>query len=178
MRRLLLGVFQKIPFLRSLHILSWLAFDSLFLFKQHKALMNPPPAKLSKSIVAQAMSRHVYLPDELIAEVQSFLPVNSLLRLKCVKKSWKTLISKPIFVKLHLHRSSRKRHIAAVIKHGISYHNVLTFPLNHLLENPSFTIAHNPYYRLSYKDYTPPLGEICTYLESSHWDNIWKIRIF
>ncbi|AES75965.1 F-box protein interaction domain protein [Medicago truncatula] len=70
--------------------------------------MNPPKAKSSKSIVTQAMSRRVYLPDELIAEVLSFLPVKSLLRLKLVSKSWINLISDPIFVKLHLHRFSRK----------------------------------------------------------------------
>jgi len=65
--------------------------------------------------------------------------------------------SDPIFVKLHLHRSSRKRQIA-VIEHRKVYHNVLTFPLNHLLKNPSITIARGPYYRLSYTDYTLIVG--------------------
>ncbi|KEH37800.1 putative F-box domain-containing protein [Medicago truncatula] len=49
----------------------------------------------------------VILPDELVAEVLSFLPVNSLMQLKCVSKSWNSLISDPFFVKLHLIKSSR-----------------------------------------------------------------------
>ena len=145
--------------------------------------MNPPQAKSSKSIVTQAMSRRVYLPLELIAEVLSFLPVKSLLRLKWVSKSWKTLISDPIFVKLHLHRSSRKRHIA-LVEHGMSYHNVLTFPLNHLLKNPPMTIARHPYYRLSYKDCTRIVGScnglVCLVGDSDSekfvrtWFRIWN----
>jgi len=46
------------------------------------------------------------VPDDLIAEVLSFLPFKSLLQLRCVSKSWKTLISDSAFVKLHLNRSS------------------------------------------------------------------------
>ncbi|XP_058741499.1 F-box/kelch-repeat protein At3g23880-like [Vicia villosa] len=49
----------------------------------------------------------VYLPDELITEVLSFLPVKSLMRLRCVSKSWNTLIYDPTFVNHHLKRSSR-----------------------------------------------------------------------
>jgi len=130
------------------------------------------------------MSPRIYLPDELIAEVLSFLPVKSLLRLKWVSKSWMNLISDPMFVKLHLHRSSRKRHIAVkepVIEHGSVYqYNLLTFPLNHLLENPSITIAQSPYYRLSYKDYTRIVGS-CNGLVcllggdfESTWLRIWN----
>ncbi|PNX70663.1 F-box/kelch-repeat protein, partial [Trifolium pratense] len=56
----------------------------------------------------------VFLPEELILDVVSFLPVKSLIRLKCVRKSWKSLISEPTFVKLHLNRSSRNADLTIV----------------------------------------------------------------
>jgi len=87
-----------------------------------------------------------FLPVELIVEVLSYLPVKSLIRWKKVCKLWNTLISDPTFVELHLQRSTRRnRHIAGV-KYGPGC-IVVTFPMNHLLENPSIKIANNPYYR-------------------------------
>ncbi|AES98556.1 putative F-box domain-containing protein [Medicago truncatula] len=94
----------------------------------------------------------IYLPDELVAEILSFLPVKSLMRLRCMCKSWKTLIYDSAFVKLHFQRPSRKKHIA-VIKYEAGYiAETKNFPLNHSLENPSVSIASNSYYRLEYKD--------------------------
>ncbi|KAI8556194.1 hypothetical protein RHMOL_Rhmol05G0233100 [Rhododendron molle] len=46
------------------------------------------------------------LPPEIIAAVLSRLPVKSLLRLRCVCKSWRSLISNPKFVKTHLSLAS------------------------------------------------------------------------
>lgn len=47
------------------------------------------------------------LPDDLIAEVLLFLDVKFLMQLKCVCKSWNSLISSdPTFVKMHLIKSS------------------------------------------------------------------------
>ncbi|CAL0324321.1 unnamed protein product [Lupinus luteus] len=45
------------------------------------------------------------LSDDLIMEILSWLPVIYLLQFRCVCKSWKSLISLPSFVKLHLERS-------------------------------------------------------------------------
>ena len=47
------------------------------------------------------------LPDDLIAEVLSLLDLKFLMQLKCVCKSWNSLISSdPTFAKMHLTRSS------------------------------------------------------------------------
>jgi len=48
------------------------------------------------------------LPNDIITEILSFLPVKSLLQFRCVCdcKSWKTLTSELSFVKLHLNRSA------------------------------------------------------------------------
>ncbi|GAU40121.1 hypothetical protein TSUD_389710 [Trifolium subterraneum] len=43
-----------------------------------------------------------FLPEELIIQILLWLPVRFLLQLKCVSKSWKTLISDPKFAKTHL----------------------------------------------------------------------------
>ncbi|KAL2901767.1 F-box protein CPR1 [Bienertia sinuspersici] len=54
------------------------------------------------------------LPQEIIVEILSRLPVNSLLRFKRVCKSWYSLIKTPQFIKLHLNRaliSNSDRHL-------------------------------------------------------------------
>ena len=117
--------------------------------------MNPPQPKSPNSI--NTLMSSLYLPDELIAEVLSFLPVQSLLQLRCVCKSWKTLISDKAFVKLHLQRPSRNKHIAVIKIEG--RYNPVTFPLSHLLENPSKTIASNSCYQLEYRDCSRVVGE-------------------
>ncbi|KAK4284261.1 hypothetical protein QN277_001116 [Acacia crassicarpa] len=45
------------------------------------------------------------LPNELRTEILFHLPIKSLVRLKCVSKSWLSLISNPNFPKLHFQRS-------------------------------------------------------------------------
>ncbi|XP_050902914.1 F-box/kelch-repeat protein At3g23880 isoform X2 [Lathyrus oleraceus] len=82
------------------------------------------------------------VPDELIAEVLSLLKVKSLLRLKCVSKSWNKLISDPFFVKIHFHKSSLNTDLTLFSAHhtGKSTYTQLTvYPVHTLLENNSTT---------------------------------------
>ncbi|KEH41260.1 F-box and associated interaction domain protein [Medicago truncatula] len=98
-----------------------------------------PVKKLCQS---NTPSLPVFIPNELIAEILSFLNVETILQLKCVCKSWKTLVSDPIFVKNHLKKSSQKPHLALICK-GC---NVATFPLPSLLKNPSITVSSDSFH--------------------------------
>lgn len=57
----------------------------------------------------------VFLPDDLITEILSFLPVKSLVRFRCVSIYWKTLISDRAFVKLHLKKSAIRNPLFTVL---------------------------------------------------------------
>ncbi|XP_057497744.1 F-box/kelch-repeat protein At3g23880-like [Actinidia eriantha] len=46
------------------------------------------------------------LPDELVFDILSQLPVRCLLQYRCVCKSWRNMISDARFIKTHLHRST------------------------------------------------------------------------
>jgi len=48
------------------------------------------------------------LPQELIAEILSLLPVESLVRFQCVSKAWFSLINDPYFIKMHLHTNRQR----------------------------------------------------------------------
>ena len=61
------------------------------------------------------MNNHIYqkmkmttLPQELIAEILSLLPINPLVRFQCVSKLWFALINDSYFIKLHLNRSKER----------------------------------------------------------------------
>ncbi|XP_057422711.1 F-box/kelch-repeat protein At3g23880-like isoform X1 [Lotus japonicus] len=89
------------------------------------------------------------LPDELIIEILSWLPVKSLLQFRVVSKTWKSFISDPQFVKLHLlHRLSFRNadfeHTSLLIKchtddFGRPYISSRT--VSSLLESPSAIVA-------------------------------------
>ncbi|XP_020218781.1 F-box/kelch-repeat protein At3g23880 [Cajanus cajan] len=88
------------------------------------------------------------LPQELILEILSWLPVKDLMRFRCLSKTWTTLMFHHAFVKLHLQRSSKNKH---VLLSFYQYDNtvgdwndasvaVAPCSIHGLLENPTSTI--------------------------------------
>ena len=107
----------------------------------------------SMETIKRPQSMAAVLPDELVAEVLSFLAVKFLMRFRCVNKSFNTLISDPHFVQMHLKNSARNPHLT-VMSHdnnGFDF-SVLTLPMSLLLENPSTTVQYHPYFGLN-EDY-------------------------
>lgn len=125
----------------------------------------------------------IILPDELITELLSFLPVKSLIRFKCCCKSWETLFSDPSFVKLHLLRSKRNPQLALTRMYEQYKKDTSVLPifLSHLLESPSKSITHttDPYYSLKEKDCTLVVGScnglLCLVGCSNEiWFRVWN----
>jgi hypothetical protein len=83
----------------------------------------------------------VSIPDELIAEILLFLDVKTILRFKCMSKSWNTYISNPTFTELHLKKSSQNPHFIITPSERYRMSNVVSLPVSRLLENPSITVA-------------------------------------
>ncbi|CAK8541404.1 unnamed protein product [Lathyrus sativus] len=94
--------------------------------------MNLLPSSHSRRTPTASLSP-IIIPDDLIEEVLSCLTVKTLMRMRCVSKSWKSLISDSTFVKLHLHRSSPKADFTVVYKSGS---NSVSFTVIRLFENP------------------------------------------
>ena len=67
---------------------------------------------------AEETSINYYVPTEIIIEILSRLPVKTLLRFRCVSKSWLSLISNPKFIRTRLDKSSNNN--------GLEHHRVTT----------------------------------------------------
>ncbi|KAL8538632.1 hypothetical protein ACS0TY_000594 [Phlomoides rotata] len=63
-----------------------------------------------------AKSTSLRLPRDLIEEILSRLPVKSLLKFRCVSKSWRSLIDNNHFIKTHLQKSTTNANFS---HHGI-----------------------------------------------------------
>jgi F-box interacting protein len=99
------------------------------------------------------------IPDDLVIEILSLLKVKPLMKMKCVSKSWNTLISDPKFVKMHLNRSSRNSQYFLVSKKDvITDYSFVPFSISHLLENRLIDLPNDPYYQLIDKDCRKVVG--------------------
>ncbi|KAL2463316.1 F-box/kelch-repeat protein [Forsythia ovata] len=102
----------------------------------------------------------VNLPREIITEILLRLPVKSLLKFRCVSKSWLSLISSPRFIKTHLEISTNN---------NIYSHNKIIFisaSASHILYTCSF------YPEI---DDNPTMDIVPIYNHSSHTERVVRI---
>ncbi|KAG4399573.1 hypothetical protein AAZX31_08G254900 [Glycine max] len=117
------------------------------------------------------------LPQELIVEILSWLPVKPLMRFRCVSKAWYSLIFHPSFIKLHLQRLPKNTHVLLTFD---NYECVTCFTpcsIRRLLENPSSTVIDGCH-RFKYYNFVFGVcnGLVCLF-DSSHKDGFEEYRI-
>jgi len=104
---------------------------------------------IKEELMSSAAST-IMLPNELILEVISWLPVKHLMQFRCANKFFNTLLSDPYFVQMHLKKSSRNPHLALMWQHNPSFRDCrfITFPISSLIQSdPNHTTLHdNPYH--------------------------------
>ncbi|XP_058741578.1 F-box/kelch-repeat protein At3g23880-like [Vicia villosa] len=93
----------------------------------------------------------LFLHDELITQILSCLRVKYLMQMKCVCRSWNTLISDSMFIKMHLNRSSLNPQFSLIYSNNDD-HGFIPFPVSLLWENRSIDIPSDPYYQLNDKN--------------------------
>ncbi|PNY02532.1 F-box/kelch-repeat protein [Trifolium pratense] len=144
---------------------------------------------------AAAPESTIYLPFDLIKEVLPFLPVKSLIRLKCVSKPFNSFISDPTFFEKHFNRSSRN--VMLIHTKMDSWHKLryaIAKSLVFTADKPSMNVSltKNLYYQRIDKDRECRYvigscnGLICLFFRSwdryNWWDNPpdlwWYLRVW
>lgn len=74
--------------------------------------------------MSDSMSSLNDLPEGVVSEILSWLPVKSLLQARTVCKFWKSIISNPNFSKLHVDHSAISKN-TSIILHNFSFYTVL-----------------------------------------------------
>ncbi|CAL5191992.1 unnamed protein product [Lathyrus oleraceus] len=108
--------------------------------------MDPPPSQSRRP--PSSPSSPPILPDELMAEVLSFLSVKSLMQMKCVSKFFNSLISDPAFIKMHLRRSARNPQLTLVSGKCVADFRFVILPISKFIENPLITLPEKHFYPL------------------------------
>jgi F-box interacting protein len=110
---------------------------------------NKPMTKLSSLLLPQP-----FLPEELILEILTKLPIKSLLRFKCVSKSWLHLISNPYLIKKQLHFSTQNTHFTTnhriILSATTAEFHLKSCSISSLFNNPS-TISEDINYPVKNK---------------------------
>ncbi|KAK6797331.1 hypothetical protein RDI58_005033 [Solanum bulbocastanum] len=83
----------------------------------------------------------IHLPEEIVMDILSRLPVQSLLRFKCISKPWKKLISKPYFTRKHLNHAKNDQNFQKFLscqpypKDGVLSYYCASLSSTHLVES-------------------------------------------
>lgn len=78
------------------------------------------------------------IPDDLMIEILSWLPVKSLLKFKCVSKSFLAIISSPDFIRTHVRKNNEKmdHRVICHVDYPDSGSDLREFPLKSALNEP------------------------------------------
>ncbi|KAB1200507.1 hypothetical protein CJ030_MR0G007046 [Morella rubra] len=90
--------------------------------------------------------RRNYLPEDVVTDIVSRLPVNSLVRFRCVCQSWSSLLENPGFVTTHLNRSANHgSHLLLVNENRIPTIFSFSWASNELLDVAVKKVVENAY---------------------------------
>ncbi|KAK7355366.1 hypothetical protein VNO80_14621 [Phaseolus coccineus] len=123
------------------------------------------------------------LPEELMMEILSRVPVKDLMRFRCTSKWMSHLVLDRAFVKLHLQRCSKNTNILLTIgdyESNETIYSATSCSLQSLLQNPSSTIDYSHRFNHNYIVLGVCNGLVC--LQDSHrgddfedfWVRFWN----
>ncbi|XLS72929.1 hypothetical protein HN51_029794 [Arachis hypogaea] len=135
--------------------------------------------------MSQYNSRCYSVPEEIISDILLRLSVKSLLRFRCVSRSWKSLIHCPIFTKLHLQRSPKNTNFLLVeidMDPALVFNVRLWNPATRLISAASPPLfvkrecASIVKFGLGYDDSTNTYKVVANIIDPRQWKN--ELRIY